>query len=222
MAESRSPSKSFRLILTICPFTGSDTSRTTLTTLFYYLMKAPALYQKLQSELDALPSDLSASDFPALSKLPFLNACIDECLRLEPPVSSGAQRVSPQGGATICETFIPKATAARIPAYVLQRDARYFSDPDSFDPDRWLPGSTQKLHDKRAFFPFLIGPYGCIGKQVALLEMRFAVATIVKTFDLELVGGGTTDGSEWIDKMEDTFLCELQGPLKSRVKLRKS
>lgn len=162
------------------------------------------------------------ADFPALSKLPFLTALVNEALRLQPPVSSGAQRLAPPGGAILCDTYIAEGTATRIPAYVVHRDPRYFSNPDQFNPDRWLPSSTEKVHDKNAFFPFLVGPYACIGKQVALHEMRYAVAAIVRSFDLELVDDGKVKGQDWADLIEDTLLCEIKGPLKTRLSLRKA
>lgn len=81
--------------------------------------------KKLQAEVDAYAADANAADatFDALSlgQLPYLNAVMDETLRLHPPVSSGTQRVTPPEGLLVGETFIPGDTIVRAPTYTIQR-----------------------------------------------------------------------------------------------------
>lgn len=145
--------------------------RTILIALFLYLIRSPKSMNRLKSELDSL-IDLSVSN---LNQLNYLNACIKEVMRLQPPSPSSLQRICPKGGMIIDGRFIPEGTKVRFSNFAIQRDSRYFSDPDLFKPERWLddqPLSFSSSHDPRAFFPFLIGPGTCVAKNLALVELR--------------------------------------------------
>lgn len=72
--------------------------------------------------------------------------------------------------------------------WLLHRDARYFKDPDKFDPDRWGTDACQKL-PRFAYFPFGGGPRQCIGAGFASMEALLLLATIASRFRLRLVEG---------------------------------
>ena len=102
----------------------------------------------------------------------------------------------------VCGRFIPAGTIVAIPQYLLQRDPRYFSDPDKFVPERWMPGRKEKMHKMasrtclasplpikvltEAAVPFSFGPYSCVGKQLAYLELRLVMTAILRNFDAQL------------------------------------
>jgi cytochrome P450 len=72
---------------------GSDTTATSLAVLWHYLMLNPTAYKRLQEEIDGyFPPDEEPLDYAKMARMPFLNACINEALRLLPPLLSGAQR----------------------------------------------------------------------------------------------------------------------------------
>lgn len=75
--------------------------------------------------------------------------------------------------------------------YTLGHSPRYFADPESFHPERWLPTSHPQ-YDIRfagdvldASKPFLIGPRTCLGKNLANLELRVILAKLVYLFNWE-------------------------------------
>jgi cytochrome P450 len=72
--------------------------------------------------------------------------------------------------------------------WVLHRDERFFDDPESFHPERWLDGERLTPPSK-AYFPFGIGPRRCIGEGFALLEAQLVLAVIAQQFQLRLVPG---------------------------------
>ncbi|EXJ71388.1 uncharacterized protein A1O5_05195 [Cladophialophora psammophila CBS 110553] len=113
---------------------GSDTTAATLTHLFYHLVKEPAHIETLRQELAPLKGEFN---FTSLQKLPFLNALINETLRLHPPVPSGTQRMTPPEGIQLGNTYIPGGVNIIIPFYTMFRAESCFERPTEFLPDRW-------------------------------------------------------------------------------------
>ena len=153
--------------------------------LLYYLILNQDAYKKVQAEIDAHPGPLENS---WLGQLEYLNVCINEGMRLMPPVPQGLQRVVPPAGATLAGKFIPGGTLVSVSPMTVQRDARNFTHPDQFIPERWLEGSKETCN-KDAWIPFSIGNYGCVGKQLALSELRHITAAVVRNFDLTFAPG---------------------------------
>lgn len=154
---------------------------TSISCLFYYLVLKQDVYKKLQAEIDVHKDKVLENGW--LGQLDYLNACINEGMRLMPPVPQGLQRVVPSSGATLCGKFIPAGTLVSVSPMTVQRDARNFSHPELFIPERWLDGSKETCN-KDAYIPFSVGSYGCVGKQLALSEQRLITAAVVRNFDL--------------------------------------
>ncbi|KAL2851910.1 cytochrome P450 [Aspergillus pseudoustus] len=200
--------------------TGSDTTGVALAHAFYYLAKDPAVYRKLQSELDRAFSKASQPQPLAnetLRRLPYLEAVVNETIRLKPAVPSGQPRQTPPGGLQVDEMWIPGDTIVVIPQHVIQRDDRYFPSGAEFIPERWLEQKDKLIVDEEAFFPFQIGRYGCVGKQLALMEMRSVIARIALEFDISFAD---TEAADLFDQgAKDTFTYTV-GPLPLNFKLR--
>ena len=101
----------------------SDTTSSTLTCLLFELARHPDVYKKLKSEVDQAfaEHDNKVPGHFELSKLQYLQACIDEALRLYPPLPSGVQRMTPPEGIRIDDMTIPGDTIIQIPLYTLHR-----------------------------------------------------------------------------------------------------
>jgi cytochrome P450 len=176
-------------------------SLTSSSCLFYYLILHQDVYKKLQAEIDAHPEPLENG---WLGQLDYLNACINEGLRLMPPVPQGLQRIVPPAGATLAGKFIPGGTLVSVSPMTVQRDARNFTHPDQFIPERWLDGSKETCN-KDAWIPFSIGSYGCVGKQLALSELRHITAAVVRNFDLTFAPGFNVPNFEFSVKNDFTM-----------------
>lgn len=96
---------------------GTDSSSTALTHTFFHLAHDPVRAHILRREFDALP-DLTNEQ---LSKIPLLDAVINETLRLHPPVPSGTQRMTPPEGLTIGSEHIPGNVIVQVPTYTISR-----------------------------------------------------------------------------------------------------
>lgn len=104
---------------------GSDTTAATLTCLFYHFATHPEVYKKLQREVDEFFADLGPDSHEcesrSLGRLQYMQACIDESLRLFPAVPSGLQRQTPAQGIQIGDRWIPGNTIVMTPNYTLTR-----------------------------------------------------------------------------------------------------
>lgn len=106
----------------IWTYRDSDTTAAALSYLFLELATHPEVAKELQKELDAFFQENPEPDANALSKLKYLQACIDEGLRAMPVVPSGPQRMTPPEGLQISENlFIPGDTIVQVPTYTLHR-----------------------------------------------------------------------------------------------------
>jgi cytochrome P450 len=177
---------------------GSDTASATLTHVFFWLAWDPELRARLQAELDALP-DLSNEH---LTHASLLNAIISETLRLNPPVISGTQRQTPPEGLRIGDRHIPGNVLVNVPNYVICRDARYFDKPTEFIPERWTT-RPELNRDPSVYIPFNIGPYGCIGKRLAMMKIRMLLAQLLARYDLRMAPGETKE--KFFESALDTF-----------------
>ncbi len=125
----------------VCPLTGSDTTSGVLSIGFALLLQNRKAHLRLRDELDeALPDFDAPLNIEKLESLPYLNAVIDEFLRLGTPLP-GFPRVIPNGGAYIVDTYIPEGSVVGVPIYTQAIDpANFWPDPEALRPERWLPG----------------------------------------------------------------------------------
>ena len=85
----------------------SEISATLLSGLVFHLLKNPEIYEKPTKEVRSAFNDTSDMTFRSEADLLYLNACVEEALRIYPPVPMSTPRIMPPEGATICGRFIP-------------------------------------------------------------------------------------------------------------------
>ncbi|KAK4222043.1 Tryprostatin B 6-hydroxylase [Podospora fimiseda] len=177
---------------------GTDSVAATLTHIFFELSHRPALMKALQKEFDAL-LNLSHDNLITVS---LLDAVINETMRLHPPVASGTQRVTPPEGMYVGGTYIPGDVIVYVPSYTVFRDSRNFEHPTEFIPERWT-SKPELVKNKSVFIPFNTGPYACVGKRLAMLEIRRLVAEILWRYDIKVADGHIRE--VWLDGKQDVF-----------------
>ncbi|KAF4626682.1 hypothetical protein G7Y89_g11474 [Cudoniella acicularis] len=186
---------------------GSDTISTTLTHMFYHLARSPRIFAKLRAELDSFYKPGSETEFKDLQEATYLNGVINETLRLHPPTPSGLQRQTPPRGIIIGSIFIPGNVTISTPFYSLGRLESCYKDAEEFIPERWGE-KPEMILNKAVFVPFSLGPFACVGKQLALMELRNVTARIMKEFKFEFAPG--EDGSALLENSRDTFTMALE------------
>ena len=164
---------------------GHDTTALALTYAFFLLDRNPEDRRRLYTELDDVCGD--DPSFEDVPRLEFADAVLHESLRLYPPVYTMFRESTE--GVTLGGYDVPADALCMLPQWVVHRSDRWYDDPESFDPDRWLDDRTEDRH-RFAFFPFGGGPRICIGKQFSLLESKLILATMANRFELERVDDG--------------------------------
>jgi cytochrome P450 len=166
----------------------SGMTRSVLTWSVFELTQQPLLVERLQKEV-------KAASHP-YNQCPFLDACIDETLRLWPPVPSGLQVVTPSQGLDISKAHrLPPNTILSAPTYALHRDPVNFSSPDDYQPARWLSrkGTNKSHHNTDAFVPFGYGhAVKTLEESVVRLQCRAILARFFQSYDITLATEGNT------------------------------
>jgi cytochrome P450 len=112
-------------------------------------------------------------------------------------------------------SFVPEGNQIVNHIYTLHRNPRYFSPyPDLFWPDRWLPEPDRQkascsedfVLDHKAFNPFSYGPANCVGKNLALLELRMVPCFMVQKFKFRVREGFKMES--WEEGLQDFFVVK--------------
>jgi cytochrome P450 len=161
---------------------GHETTANTMAWAWFLLSGRPDAEARLHDELDRV-LDGRPPTIADLPRLPWTESIINETLRLYPAGwMIGREAIEPLelGG-----YGIPRGMTVFMTTYAIQRDPRWFDDPDAFRPERWSDGLLQRI-PRYAYFPFGGGPRICIGNNFALMEASLILATIARKYRLTL------------------------------------
>ncbi|KAL2284621.1 hypothetical protein FJTKL_08721 [Diaporthe vaccinii] len=168
---------------------GSQSTSGALAATIHYLVNRPETLARLQDEVrNAFPEDQTVRYEPGsqLAQLPYLRACIDESLRLTPPTPGHLPRKVLTHGLEVDGVWVAPGTTVGVSAYSIHRNETYFSDPYDFRPERWLNDDGSYRGAGTAFNAFSAGATGCIGKQLAYMELSLAVAMLIRRFNIQV------------------------------------
>uniref|UniRef100_A0A9J8CUH2 Cytochrome P450 3A n=1 Tax=Cyprinus carpio carpio TaxID=630221 RepID=A0A9J8CUH2_CYPCA len=122
-------------------------------------------------------------DYEGVMNMDYLDAALNESLRLFPIVAR-LERVCKKT-VDINGLLVPKDVVVMIPTFALHRDPDYWSDPESFKPQRFTKGNKESV-DPYMFMPFGLGPRNCIGMRFAQVSMKLAIVEILQRFDVSV------------------------------------
>ena len=155
---------------------GHETTAAALTWAWYLLCQHTALYEKVQQEVDSVLQGRTPT-YADLANLPYCLQVFKETMRLYPP-ATGVIREALHD-VEIDGYLVPKGANVVVPIYTLHRNPRYFPEPETFDPDRFLPEREKEL-PRYAYLPFGAGPRICIGNYFAMMEGHLLIATLAQ------------------------------------------
>lgn len=149
---------------------------------------------------EALRAELRGAGHDApWDRLPYLDAVVTEGLRCFPAIPMSLPRYVPPGGRAIDGFHVPARTIVSAQAYSVHRaDGRVFPDPDRFDPERWLVAGDGEAERRRLFFAFSAGGRGCVGRHLALAEMKVLLRDVYSRF-ATAPGEGMAEGDMEMD-----------------------
>ncbi|GAP83892.1 putative benzoate 4-monooxygenase [Rosellinia necatrix] len=184
---------------------GSDTTSNSSCALLYHVVRTPGVLQELQRELDAaIPGSggdgdgdgdgddddggeaKKVPDYESVRNLPYLEAVINETLRIHSTSGIGLPRQIPPGspGLRLRGHHFPAGTVLSVPTYSMHHSKEIWGpDADEFRPGRWAAATPRQ---RNAFIPFSYGPRSCVGRNVAEMEMKMIAATWLRRYDVVL------------------------------------
>ncbi|KAH9834654.1 cytochrome P450 [Rhodofomes roseus] len=176
--------KEIRSVLGVMYAAGTDTTTTVLTTFILMMVVNPEVLQKAQREVDSVLGDSRLPNFSDRPALPYLEAVLKEVYRWLAPVPLGVPHQLTEDDHY--EGFdMPAGSMVLANIWAMSRDEALYSDPDTFDPERFMELSEAKSEEtdpRRIVFGF--GRRLCPGRLLADSSIFLAAANIISAFDV--------------------------------------
>lgn len=170
---------------------GRDTTASLLSDLWFMLARRADIYTNLRGEVvEKLGSDKMVPSLQDLNDMPYLHACVNEALRLFPPVPVNSRTairdtILPTGGGESGQDpiFVAEGTRVGYNVWAMHRSEEVWGeDAADFKPERWIDDKGCKRQTGWEFLPFNGGPRICLGQKLALTEARFVTCRLVQHF----------------------------------------
>jgi cytochrome P450 len=170
-----------------------ETTLRPLCWIWYLLALHPWAEERLHAELDRVLAGRSPSP-DDLQHLGYLRRVVDETMRLYPPVPVIVRQAVADD--VVCGHPISPRSLVIVAPWVIHRHRRLWCDPDSFNPDRFLPQHAAG-RSRYAYLPFSVGPRTCIAAPLAIMQIHIAVAILASRFRFRLVAGHSIEPTGW-------------------------
>ncbi|XP_045484909.1 cytochrome P450 6k1-like isoform X1 [Pieris rapae] len=170
-------------------FGGFETSGSILSFATYELAFHQDVQEKLYNELKEvqMQSKDGRLDITKLAELPYINAVAKETLRKYVPMG-WLDRVAAMDYKVDDNLTIPAGTPIYVNAIGMQHDSNIYPDPETFNPDRFLPENAKNIQPY-TYLPFGDGPRHCIGKRFAQISVRHGIANLILNYQIVPVPG---------------------------------
>ncbi|RWS20481.1 cytochrome P450 3A8-like protein, partial [Leptotrombidium deliense] len=162
---------------------GYETTSSALGYVMHILVNHIDVQEKVREEIMQLWKKDGKLDYNTVSNLPFMDAVINETLRLYPPITLFISRVA-DIDYKYKNITIPKGASVIVPIYQIHRDETFWHEPEKFDPYRFYGDKKQRINDL-TWQPFGAGPRNCVGMRFAICEMKLALAKLLSKYRFE-------------------------------------
>ncbi|KAF5288534.1 hypothetical protein FQA39_LY15402 [Lamprigera yunnana] len=167
---------------------GFETVSTALCFVCYHLALNSDVQQRLYIEINETMDQSPKTTYESIMSMKYLDCVISETLRMNSPVplmDRKCQKPYVIKSASPSEKPIKldEGTIIWMPLRALQKDKKYFPNPEKFDPDRFAAENKSNINPF-AYTPFGSGPRNCIGSRFALLEIKLMIVEILKHFEI--------------------------------------
>ncbi|KAM8717486.1 hypothetical protein ACLKA7_004217 [Drosophila subpalustris] len=169
---------------------GFETTAGVLSHLLLLLGRDQQVQERLRKEIESYINAQGIIEFDKLNELPFLEACMQESIRLFPPAFMSSKlctepiELPNKNG----ENFIvERGTTVIVPHYSFMMDEEHFPNPEAFQPERFLQPDAAKMYRERGvFMGFGDGPRVCIGMRFAVAQIKAALVEVLTKFDVHV------------------------------------
>ncbi|KAJ6629720.1 benzoate para-hydroxylase [Mycena sp. CBHHK59/15] len=161
---------------------GSDTTSNSIAVILHFIVTHPRVYVKLLGLLLDAAADQNELSYEQVKDIPYLQATINEGLRLHSTTAIGLHRSAPPGGLVCCGHYFPEGTELSVPAWTIGHAAEVWGDPGTFRPERWLEGKEIRQY----LLAFGKGPRACIGQNLAYIEMTSVIGIMLLRYKIEV------------------------------------
>jgi len=164
---------------------GFETSSTASSFTIYELAKNQEVQDKLREHIqEVLANHNGKLSYEALKDMTYLEQCINEGMRMYPPVPM-LNRMTVDNYKIESNSTIPKDTFCAIPVYSVHHDPENYPEPEIYDPDRFSQEEVAKRHPF-AFLPFGEGPRNCIGERFGMMQAKIGMAYLIGNYRFKL------------------------------------
>ncbi len=194
---------------------GSDTVATVLRAAILYVSTSPRIWRKLVKELDeaVVARRLSRpARYEEARRLPYLDAVVQEALRIHPVPGAPMYRVVPKEGTTMNGFFLPGGTQIGLLHWQASRNREvYGADVEAFRPERWLEADeAMRRKMKQSDVWFGQGAMRCTGMNVGLMEVYKIVTELFLNFEITVVNPACAwNEVNYLNFVQKNFLCRL-------------
>lgn len=189
---------------------GHETTATLLSSCGYFLALHPEIQDRLYEEINsAIEDDNGSISYDKILELRYLDAFVSESLRYFTPTLTFDREAGRDVEIEVdgFKLKIPKGMGVVIPFHAVHHDPSNFPNPEVFDPERFMPENKSNLKPC-TFIPFGSGPRFCLASRFALIEVRLALATLVK--NLKFV---KSENTVWPPKYKHHYmLLQMEWP----------
>lgn len=178
---------------------GSETCYATTEWAMLELLKCPEAMERAQAEVRKVFQEKETVDEESLNHLKFLKLVVKETLRLHPPVPLLVPRESIEH----CQIHgydIPCQTRVIVNVWAIARDPKYWTEPNTFKPERFDDSSVDYKGTNFEFIPFGAGRRMCPGVALGMAAVELALAMLLYHFDWKLPIGITPENLD-IDEL---------------------
>ncbi|KAK0087453.1 hypothetical protein PV325_000952 [Microctonus aethiopoides] len=197
-------------------FEGHDTTAAGSSFFLSMMGCHPDVQEKVIEELDQIFGDSDRPvTFQDTLEMKYLERCLMETLRLYPPVPIIARQIKTDLKLATGDYTIPGGCTVVVATFKLHRQPHIYPNPDTFNPDNFLPEKTANRH-YYAFVPFSAGPRSCVGRKYAMLKLKILLSTILRNFRVR------SDIKESDFRLQADIILKRAEGFKVRLEPRKS
>jgi len=181
-ATSRHNDEELTGLLSMTLMAAVFNTQVSLAWILVHLYSQPELLQRAREEIAGC-EDLA--DYACLMELPFLNACIDEAVRMHTMLPGNTVLRRAKDDVQLGEATVPKGSVLWLYPNAVHKDERYFAEPQQFCPYRMLSGKLDTMASSYELVTFGHGRQRCIGEKMARAMILSFLGVVLPSLDAQ-------------------------------------